>query len=570
MENINDSNQLQNYQILDELGRHPESIYINYLAKNNINNQSVILTDLILPQSSINTDKNIEYKIILELLQSLKHQGIPHHLDCFESQKGFCLVQEYPASKPQISTNQWTLEEIKKIALSALDILTYLQEQNSVIFHHQINPNNLLIDSDFQVYLINFGFAQFDNITFPSYSMMNKSHGFIPPEKKRGRELTKNSDLYSLGVTLSCLITGTDVNKVSNLIGQDGAFNLQRQISNKMSLTWIEWLENIVAINPNHRYSDAITALNIINNVDINCLPNVQISPSILEFKANYYGEIITQNILINNTIIDTDLVGQWEIIPSKYDIMLDNIHPWITLKPEKFTGNKIQCQITIDTNKLKTDKIYNRKLIIKANSSEKNHIFPLKIETAKIKMNNIFYNSLIVLFIVALICGWLSGIMVSFTPDFINWLVFILGLVIGSIGGYGASFSKINWFIKAVASITPLIIIISFVGLGTDVDLIVGFIAGLIITCVAGMMIKFYLEKNTPRIITIILALLTAGFGISFGIDLSFTNNNSFLLLLIKLTTGLPLILILLNPYWEYKKQLNHYHKQKQLLIKY
>lgn len=41
MENSNNSNQLQYYQIIRELGRHHENIYINYLAKHNINNQLV-------------------------------------------------------------------------------------------------------------------------------------------------------------------------------------------------------------------------------------------------------------------------------------------------------------------------------------------------------------------------------------------------------------------------------------------------------------------------------------------------------------------------------------------------
>jgi len=105
------------------------------------------------------------------------------------------------------------------------------------------------------------------------------------------------------------------------------------------------------------------------------------------------------------------------------------------------------------------------------------------------------------------------------------------------------------------------------FVGLSTDLDLIIGFIASLIITCIAGMMIKFYGEKNCPKITTFILALLTAIFGISLGINFSFMNTNSFLLLLI-ISTGFPLILILINPYWQYQKQLNNYRRQEKSLI--
>ncbi|MBL1210387.1 protein kinase family protein [Geminocystis sp. GBBB08] len=568
MNNTQKLKSLENYKIINEISRHDEGIYINYLAENNLNSQTVILTNLIFPSSLTIGDINTDYQTILELLQSLNHQGIPHHLDYFKTEKGFCLIQEYPtAIKSLFSINQYTLEEIKKIAISTLNILVYLQTQSFPIFHHQIRPENLLIDSDFQVYLINFGFAQLGMINCPFYSIMNKSKGFIPPEEKRGRKLTKNSDVYSLGVTLSCLVTNTPSDKINSLIGQDGAFNLLGLISNQMSLTWIEWLENIVAINPQHRYPDATSALTIIDNIDINRLPDIKFTPNSLDLKSNDYGEIITQTIMISNLITDTNLEGKWEVAPSKYDVSVDNLHPWITFKPSQFKENKINCQITIDTNKLKAGKIYKRKLIIKANSSAQNHVLPLRIKTATIKSKNLIYSSLIVLFVIALIGGWLSGVMISFTPYLINWLTLIFGFLIGSIGGYGASFSKIDWFVKAVGSITSLIIIVGLMGLGTDVDLIMGFIVGFIVSCFAGMMIKFYREKNCPQITTIILALLTAILGITLGINFNFPNGNSLLLFLIS-TAGLPLLLILLNPYWQYQKRLNHYHQQQKYLI--
>ena len=556
------------YQIIRELGRHQEGIYINYLAQNNITNQSVILTHFILAQPLINTGENNDYKTIFELLQSLEHQGIPHHLDCFQSENGFCLVQEYHPSEPLTSANQWTLEEIKKIAISALEILVYLQEQTPPIFHHQIRPDTLFVDSNFQVYLIDFGFAQIGDINFPLYSMMNKNQGFTPPEQKRGRVLTKNSDLYSLGVTLFCLIARKEASKVNTLIGMDGSFNVQGLISNQMSLTWIEWLGTMVAINPQHRYPDAITALNIIKNVDINRLPDVKFIPERLELKANDYGEIITQNVTIINPVIDTKLLGKWEIGSSTYDVNTKGFHPWISFDPLEFEGNKTNCQITINTGKLKTNKIYLRKLILKDNSSQKNHVLSLRIETAKIKNKNLINLSLIVLLIISLGCGWFSGIMVGFTPDLINWLALISGLKIGSVGGYGASFSKINLLVKAVASITSISVIVGLVGLGSDLDLLIGFVVGFIVTCTAGMVIKFYLEKKIHGKLAITLACLTASFGLSFGIDLTLPIGNSLLLLII-LGTGLPLMWMLLNPYWQYQQRLNRYRKQERSLIK-
>lgn len=251
-----------------------------------------------------------------------------------------------------------------------------------------------------------------------------------------------------------------------------------------------------MAINPQHRYDDAITALNIIENVDIIRFVDVKFTPNFIDFKSSNYEETIIESIVITNPIIETNLQGKWKVFPSKYDINLDNFHPWITFNPSTFEGNKINGEIIMDTSKLRMGQIYKRKLILETNSSTKDYILSLKIETGFIKAKNLIYPSLIVLFLIALITGKLSGVMVNFTPNLINWLTFILGLLMGSFGGYGASFSKIDWFVKAVGSVSSLIIIVGFMGLGTDVDLIVGFIIALVVTSMAGMMIKFYLEK--------------------------------------------------------------------------
>ncbi len=566
MNNPQSSNEFDKYQVICELGRHPEDIYINYLAEDNSTKEVVILTKFSQFQSKTKQE-NIDYQALLVLLQSLEHEGIPPYLDCFESNDDFYLVQKYPETKPLSIIKKWTLAQIKEITISILDIFTYLQEQHPAISHNQICPSNLLIDSNFQVYLINFGFAQIANYDLPFYDAMNRNKGFIAPEKKRGKTLTKNSDLYSLGVTLLCLIKEKEANKISKLVGIDGGFNVQGLMSNQMNLTWIKWLENLVAINPQHRYEDAITALNFIQNIEIIRYPEVNFIPDYLELKSQNYGETLIQNITITNPITDTILEGQWEIVPSTYDTSINGLNSWIDISPLEFSSNKINCEIRINTSKLKVGKVYQRQLIIKANTFQENHFLPLRIKTSPIKMKNLIYTSLIMLLCTALVCGWLSGKMVGFTPSITNWLALASGLKIGSFGGYGASFAKINLFVKSVAIMTSITVLGSFLGLGVDVDLIMGFIAGLVVSCTAGIVIKFYVEKNCPRKMAIAIACLTSILGISLGIDLSLSMGNSLLLWLI-LISGLPLIFLLVKPYWQYQKLLTSYNQQQRFLI--
>lgn len=61
-------------------------------------------------------------------MKSLNHHSIPKHIDCFDTKNSFCLIQEYPSLKPLTLDNEYTLEEIKKITISILNIITYLQQ----------------------------------------------------------------------------------------------------------------------------------------------------------------------------------------------------------------------------------------------------------------------------------------------------------------------------------------------------------------------------------------------------------------------------------------------------------
>jgi serine/threonine protein kinase len=110
----------------------------------------------------------------------LDHPRIPKYIDSFETEDGFCLVQEYIDARSLAKIPEWKPRAIKNIAVSILDILVYLQNKN--IFHRDIKPENILIDENDNIYLIDFGCAKINH--GESSTFISGTMGFMPPEQR--------------------------------------------------------------------------------------------------------------------------------------------------------------------------------------------------------------------------------------------------------------------------------------------------------------------------------------------------------------------------------------------------
>jgi serine/threonine protein kinase len=82
----------------------------------------------------------------IEVLQNLSHPGIPRYLDSFDTNDGYCIVQEYKDAKPLSEPRSFDAEQVKQIAIAILEILVYLQNRVPPIIHRDLKPENILID----------------------------------------------------------------------------------------------------------------------------------------------------------------------------------------------------------------------------------------------------------------------------------------------------------------------------------------------------------------------------------------------------------------------------------------
>jgi len=251
----------QKYQTIRQLGCNSEGGRITYLAKDLTSNKQVVIKEFRFASSSASWSGFKAYQREILVLQKLKHPRIPRYLKSFETAAGFCLVQEYKNAPSLAEKRNFTGEQIKKIALSILHILTYLQKRYPPVIHRDIKPENILVDAECKAYLVDFGLAKIRGQNVAVSSIAAGTPGFMPPEEMFNRPLSEASDLYSLGATLICLLTDTPSIDIGRLIDENYRFDFKKNIKHKVNGKFIWWLEKMVEPNVKNRFPNAATAL---------------------------------------------------------------------------------------------------------------------------------------------------------------------------------------------------------------------------------------------------------------------------------------------------------------------
>lgn len=144
------------------------------------------------------------------LVGKLEHPHIAAILDAYSDPDLTYVAMEYvPGSSLQAFARHGSLmgiEDAIEIGFKCCGALDYAFRQG--IVHRDLKPSNILVDHGTDIKVADFGAAfirgaqhtQMLDVGTPSYSS---------PEQVRGGELTFRSDMYSLGVVLFVLLTGT-------------------------------------------------------------------------------------------------------------------------------------------------------------------------------------------------------------------------------------------------------------------------------------------------------------------------------------------------------------------------
>jgi len=198
-------------------------------------------------------------------LKNLDHPEIPKYLDYFEVNEvdtpGFALVQSY-IEAPSLATliargRKFSEAELIELADRLLDLLTYLHQQHPPVIHRDIKPSNILLEnrsgnSIGDVYLVDFGSVQTVAKKEEGTITIVGSYGYIPLEQFGGQTITA-SDLYSLGMTLIYLLTGTHPAELPQV---DGRVKFTAEISKRFE----RWLGKMTHPHLDKRFDSAKAA----------------------------------------------------------------------------------------------------------------------------------------------------------------------------------------------------------------------------------------------------------------------------------------------------------------------
>lgn len=342
------------YQVIRELGNNCVGGRITYLATDTTTGQAVVIKQFQFSQSGSSWSGFKAHEREIQVIRSLNHLGIPRYLNSFETSKGFCIVQEYKDAQSLAVPRSFEPSQIKQIAISVLEILVYLQNQTPPIIHRDIKPENILVDEQLNVYLVDFGLARIGGSEGVMSSFAAGTFGFMALEQIYNRQLNEATDLYGLGATLICLVSGIKSTDIGKLIDEDSRIAFKHLVP-QLNPCFIDWLQRMVQPDQKERYPSAAAAKAALQPINVDSIPEVQLNHSSLQFKATQPSQKLTQTLHIKNSPSVPVREGNWEVAPHPNDPPpTPNTHARISLAPVRFVGN-IKNLLSDFFNRLRT-----------------------------------------------------------------------------------------------------------------------------------------------------------------------------------------------------------------------
>lgn len=568
------------YQKIRELGRSDRSDRITYLAKDNKINKTVVIKQYIFGNSQSDWAGLKAYESHAKVLLNLKHPSLPRYLNFFPSKDGFCTVREFKQATSLAAFRHLNLEMVRKIAVSLLETLAYLQSGSPCVMHYNIKPENILVDDRLNIYLVDFGFPYINKKGKINTAFAGTS-GFMPREQLRNKKLTEASDLYAIGASLTCLVAKIPTREIDDILGRESRLSLVEVIPKEISFKFVEWLEGLLKPSLHQRYPKALAALAALNDIDLNRLPQAKLKPEAIELQGTKYGEKLVTTVSVNNIVPDTLLQGEWELVyQGDYKLSSSSKLNWLVFDPPNFESNRINCDIIIDTKKLQAEQVYERQILLHTNDEKKTYTIDLKIETAPLTTEKLPWLHLAGLTILAGFGGSTLGLL--FDPVFSNYTGFLMGLILGGICGVTGIFQNYDLPKKVLGLAVVLGVLpwnfflrLSGINLYSRYPLILAVFIGLFVFSVAGYILRYSygqpIQKKEPIVLKEILApkgliaLCSAVFGIFLGMA---SNAGNLFIYLLLIVTGVPTGVMLYRLHSHQRQLLANYRKSESRLL--
>ena len=204
--------EFENYTIIKKIGEGAQGVV--HLAQDKRLGRKVAIKSL---HSNLITNNTQKERFVGEakLLSQLNHPSVVTLYDYIVDANGFHLIMEFVEGYPLddlINKISGPIQELRaiEIMMQVLEGIKHIHNRN--IVHRDIKPSNIIIDKNDDVKLLDFGIAK-DHGGDSYKTVIEEGVGgtpmFMSPEHVNESQITVKSDIYSLGVTLWQMLTGS-------------------------------------------------------------------------------------------------------------------------------------------------------------------------------------------------------------------------------------------------------------------------------------------------------------------------------------------------------------------------
>lgn len=178
-----------------------------------------------------------------ELLRGLRHPQLPRPMAYLEWEGREYLIREYVEGvslyEQVMSQGPLSREKVRAAALSLCQVLSYLHRQNPPVICRDVKPQNVVMDPAGRCHLIDLGAARRYRPEQQGDTVFLGTQVTAPPEQFGYQQTDQRSDLYSLGILMRFLLTGS--------------FEPSKQHSGPDYLTRV--IRRCTAFDPKNRYA---------------------------------------------------------------------------------------------------------------------------------------------------------------------------------------------------------------------------------------------------------------------------------------------------------------------------
>ncbi len=207
----------EQYEFLEEIGSG--GIGIVYKARHRLLNQVVAIKTLRANSMDQASQKRFEQEA--KLISSLDHRGIVRLRDFGTTESGqLHMVLDYVAGQSLAEAVNWhgtfSIADSLEIISQICDAMQYAHK--NAILHRDIKPSNIMFErteNGLEVKVLDFGIAKVLDLTASESAALTKtgeifgSPLYMSPEQALGKKLDERSDIYSLGIVMYEILSGS-------------------------------------------------------------------------------------------------------------------------------------------------------------------------------------------------------------------------------------------------------------------------------------------------------------------------------------------------------------------------